>query len=234
MCESLGKRVSRKVKRDGFIEEEEFEQILIEEYGLTAEDLEDDVAPHGSAGSFHVDRADILLPDGQSVTLCVDRNSDFNVLLYLENQLDAHTVSELWKNKENQKAIGALIRYPGGWHEWLMVASLPLLKAMEIPLAWIWEFRTETAECQFYYQEGDRYYPGIHGGEGSTRMHNDLFRCYSSVYFEFYQGQCRAGADAAGRIRSNLLKFAGEHFDEEIMIPDALSSLIDRLGSYDR
>lgn len=228
MCDSLGKRVSKKVKRDGFIEEEEFERILMEEYGLTAEDLEDDVAPHGSTGFFHDDTAKICLPSQIIVTLSANENSRENVLVYLENR-SVDTVSELWKNRENRRAIGALIRYPGGWHEWLMVASLPLLKAMGIPLAWIRQFRTKTAECQFYYQEGDRYYPGIHGGVGSTRVHNELFRCYSSVYLEFLQGQCSAGAEAAGRIRSNLLRFAGEHFDEKIMIPEALSRLINTL-----
>lgn len=230
MCESLGKRVSKKVKRDGFIEEEEFERILIDEYDLTAEDLEDDVAPHGSTGSFHADTAGIRLPSGVIVTLRADEHSPENVLVYLENR-SADTVSELWKSKENRRAIGALIRYPGGWHEWLMVASLPLLKAMGIPLAWIRQFRTKTAECRFYYKERDRYYPGIHGGDGSTRMHNELFRCYSNVYLEFLQGHCNAGADAAGKIRSNLLRFAGEHFDEEIRIPGALNDLIEILGS---
>lgn len=230
MCDSFGKRVSKKVKRDGFIEEEEFERILIEEYGLTPEDLEDDVAPHGSTGFFHVDTADISLPGGSTVTLSANENSRENVLVYLENR-SVDTVSELWKNRENRRAIGALIRYPGGWHEWLMVASLPLLKAMGIPLAWIRQFRTETGCCEFRYRDSGEWLEGIHGGPGSGRMHNELFRCYSSVYLDFMQGKYSAGAEAAGRIRKNLLRFAGEHFDEKIVIPEALSRLINALES---
>lgn len=213
MCESLGTRVRKQVVREGFLDEVAFEQLLMKVYGVTAEELEDDVASRGSMAVFYTGSAAVRLPDGKMVTLCAKPGDGLDVLEYLE-KLPACAVSELWKNEENRRAIGALIRNPGGLHEWLMVASLPLLKRMGIPLAWIRIYRTETNSCTFDFMEKGEWTKGIHGGPGSGRMHNDLFYCYSSAYHSFQNGECIAGKGAQKLIQKNLLRFQEKYFQK--------------------
>lgn len=229
--EELGQRIRRPVVREGFLEEEEFVRILMDQYGVTEKELEDDVAPSGTSGVYKVDKAVICIPEKGRVTLCADETSSNDVLQYLQT-LSAEDVFGLWEIKENRKAIGGLIRNPGGWHEWLMVAALPYLRAMGIPLTWIREFRTKTTECNFYYQEDDgKCYEGSHGGSGSTKMHNDLFQCYAMAYQSFLNEECTFGKEAINLIGENLFQFAGRHYDKNLTIADELKQLIERLQS---
>ncbi len=230
MFHNFGKRERRPVERPDYYGEEEFVQILMNQYGVTEEELEDDVAPSGSSSVFRVDTANICIPESGTVTLCADGTSSNDVLQYLQT-LSAEDIFNLWAIKENRKAIGGLIRNPGGWHEWLMVAALPYLRAMEIPLAWIREFRTRTTQCNFYYQDDGGRYEGFHGGPGSTKMHNDLFQCYAMAYQSFVNGECASGKEAGNLIGRNLSQFADRHYDEELTIADELDQLIKNLRS---
>lgn len=225
MFEELGKRSRRPVVREGFLEEEEFERILMEDYGLSREELDSDLEIIGRRGGFILEEATISHPDGSEIPLRAEADRANYVLAYLDRQ-SAEIVDAIWQDRDNRAAIASLIRHPGGQHEWLMVAALPYLKWMGIPLVWMKRFRTETGRCLFYYQEDEEWYQGQHCGEGSTRMHNHLLQCFRSVY---QQGDCHAGAEAGERIAAELRHFAQEHFREDISEPDALTQLIEAL-----
>lgn len=230
MCEYLGKRERKPVVRPGYYEEEQIDQILMNQYGVTEEELEDDDAPSLSSRVFKEDNADICIPEKERITLCADGTSSNDVLQFLQN-LSVDDVFKIWEIKDNRKAIGRLIRNPGGWHEWLMVAALPYLRAMGIPLTWIRDFRTRTSQCNFYYQDGRRRCEGIHGGSGSTKMHNDLFQCYAMVYQSYVDRKCASGQKARNLIARNLSNFAKSYYGTELKTADALDQLIIRLRS---
>lgn len=222
MEEEFGKRVRRPVIREDFLEEKEFEQFLMEEYGLSQKELDDDLEIIGKGGRFIKEQADIVHPVTGTITLYAQEDKENYVLEYLDEQ-SYSDVDNIWRDGDNREAIASLIRYPGGQHEWLMVAALPFLKRMGIPLVWMREFRTKTEECTFYYQEGK----GQHGGPGSNRMHRDLLACFKSVC---ELGDCETGTNARCQVAANLEAFAEEHFDDdEIPVPDALRALIQAL-----
>lgn len=233
MSKDLGKRVRRPVKREGFIEEEEFDRILMEEYGVTEEELREDIERSGMQGGFHISEAEIRLPDGGNVTLQAEEVHDHYVLHYLE-QLEPDDVFALWENMGNRKAIGSLIRYPGEQHEWLMVAALPFLRQMGIPLAWMREYRTLTCQCLFHYTDKEgREQTGFHGGPGSGLMHISLLRCYTDAYKKLLQGECQPGLSSGQVIAKNLIQFTEKHFKERSEVPEGLVGLINRLASAD-
>lgn len=229
MCEFLGKRVIRKVKREGFIEEEEFDRILMEEYGVTEEELQEDIERSGMQGGYRRAQADIRLPDGETVTLYAEEEGEYQVFNYLEG-LAPEAVFQIWVNMDNRRAIGSLIRYPGEQHEWLMVAALPFLKGMKIPLRWMKEFRTPTGQCLFHYTDKDgQDQTGVHGGPGSGLMHIDLLRCYTSVYKQVDSGECEPGHASGQAIANNLLRFVMQYYKEADEAPEALMKLINKL-----
>lgn len=223
--EELGQRSRRPVVREGFLGEEEFDRILMEDYGLSREELDSDLEIIGRRGGFILEEATISHPDEGEITLRAEADRENYVLEYLDGQ-SAETVDVIWQDIDNRAAIASLIRHPGGEHEWLMVAALPYLKRMGIPLVWMKRFRTETGECRFCYQEDGERYEGFHGGPGSTRMHNHLLQCFRSVS---QQGDCHAGVEAGARIAGELRQFAQEHFREDISEPVALTQLIEAL-----
>lgn len=226
MC--LGKRIPKRVVREDFYEEDEFERILTEEYGVTAEELQEDIMGGGISGGFCRTEAEIRLLDGTKVTLYAETEGEYQVFTYLE-ACSPKEVSEIWMDTNNRKAIGSLIRYPGEQHEWLMVAALPFLKLMGIPLEWMREYRTRTDQCRFYYMSKDRIrHIGSHGGEGSGTMHIDLLRCY----IDAYEMKCNPGPDSGRAIAENLSEFVKAHYDDqEIEAPESLTNLIDILKS---
>lgn len=233
MSKDLGKRISKQVKREGFIEEEEFDKILMKEYGVTEEELREDIERSGMTGGFNMSKADIQLPNGEKVTLYAEGEGDSLVFNYLEG-LTPENVFALWANMDNRKAIGSLIRYPGEWHEWLMVAALPFLKAMGIPLVWMTEFRTLTCQCLFHYTDkAGEQKEGFHGGPGSGLMHISLLKCYTDAYKKLSQRQCEPGAPAGQVIADNLIKFIGQHYLERSEIPEELIGLVNRLAGAD-
>lgn len=230
MSDIFGKRERRSVIREDFIGEEEFERILMEEYGLSQVELNNDLEIVGRGGGFAKETADILQPDGSTISLYAKANEENYVLEYLDQQ-NPDNVDTIWQNEDNRAAIASLIRYPGGWHEWLMVAALPLLRRMEIPLVWMHRFRTETKQCNFYYQEKGKWYQGWHGGAGSTRMHLHLLKCFRDVYQMVCNEECQPGPKAGQQIAAKLREFAQERFQDDIPVPDALQELIQALDS---
>ena len=230
MSDFFAKRERRPVVRENYIEEEELDQILMKEYGLSQEELDSDLEIIGRGGGFLKEAAEITQIDGSKICLHAEAGKENYVLEYLDQQ-SSDEVDTIWRDKDNRAAIASLIRYPGRQHEWLMVAVLPLLKRMEIPLVWMHSFRTETNQCIFYYQEDGQWYQGQHGGAGSTRMHNALLKCFVDVYQMVYNGECQPGKEAEKQIAAKLEEFAENHFDDDIPEPDALQELIQALNS---
>lgn len=229
MSKDLGKRTRKPVIREGFIEEEEFDRILMDEYGVTEDELREDIERSGMTGGFNISQADIQLPDGKKVTLYAEGDGDSLIFNYLEG-LTPEEVFALWENMDNRKAIGSLIRYPGEWHEWLMVAALPFLKEMGIPLVWMTEFRTLTCQCLFHYIDKEKQeQTGFHGGPGSGLMHINLLKCYTDAHKKLSQGQCEPGPSAGRVIAENLIRFAEQHYKERSEIPEGLVGLINKL-----
>lgn len=233
MSKDLGKRTRKPVIREGFIEEEEFDRILMEQYGVTEEELREDIERSGMKGGFNMSQAEIQHPGGKKVTLYAEGDGDLLVFNYLE-ELTPEEIFALWENMDNRKAIGSLIRYPGEWHEWLMVAALPFLKEMGIPLVWMREFRTLTCQCLFHYIDKERQVQtGFHGGPGSGHMHISLLKCYTDAHKKLSQGQCEPGPSAGRVIAENLIRFAEQHYKEKREIPEGLVGLINRLTAVD-
>lgn len=83
-----------------------------------------------------------------------------------------------YTEKEN-KAIGTLIRFPGGKHEWLKVSQREKIKKLGIPGEYIRKYTTPTLQCRFWSQELGRVC--IHGGASSTSMHLDLDWAYDNA-----------------------------------------------------
>lgn len=233
MSKDLGKRVSRPVIRKGFIGEDELDRILMEEYGITEEELQEDIERSGMRSGYKSSEADIQFPNGETVTLYAEEGGDRNVFTFLEEH-EPEDVFALWEKMENRRAIGSLIRYPGEQHEWLMVASLPFLREMGIPLAWMKEYRTLTSKCLFYYTDKTGVkQTGFHGGPGSGLMHISLLRCYTDACEALRQGKCTPGPSAGQVIAQNLSQFAEQYYKEISEIPEGLIGLINRLKSTD-
>lgn len=229
MCDFLGKRVSKKTIRKDFIEEEELDRVLMEEYGVTEEELKDDIEGSGMQGGFKKAQADVRLPYGESVTLYAEGEGEYQVFNYLEG-LEPENVFEIWGDMDNRRAIGSLIRYPGEQHEWLMVAALPFLRKMGIPLDWMRQFRTPTDYCVFHYTDKDgKDQTGVHGGAGSGLMHIDLLRCYTNSYEQLNQGQCEPGPSSGQVIADHLVSFTDRHYKKKSEIPEGLIALINAL-----
>lgn len=101
--------------------------------------------------------------------------TDENDTIYIADFLDALDEDEfkdLWDNNEARKAIAALMRYPGHMHEWLMIATLPTLKSMDIGFDWVKEVRTEITTDFEFVSEGQICTHG--NNRGSVLMHRDL------------------------------------------------------------
>lgn len=238
MCEyyiTSSGRKARRVDRQGFVSEEALDEILINEYGISPEELENDLLDSTSS-YVSTTKAEIVFDDEEDTSIvlyassdyCEDEN-DMDVTYWLQNEIESDELNWLWRNHNNRRAIGALIRDPGGWHEWLMVASIPYLKAMGIPMDWIKaeEFCTPTDECNFIYTDSDGdTQEGHHGGAGSGHMHWVLLNSYAGAYEEWANS---APSTEPGPIIANHLDEFKRQFFEEGAVLEELEDLIQAL-----
>lgn len=205
-----------------YLGEEAFEQYLIK-LGVTPKQLAADLDDHltldpqpygGSCQTFEKDgksirvyAEDVAIEDeGISITRWLD-NMSMEVLMWL------------WERPEERNKIKSLMRYPGAYHEWLMLAAIPMLKVMRIPMGEIMQYRTPTDKCCFFIDNK----PCWHGGEGSTTMHNDLFMEIGNAYTECVKRKVHHPFPV---LQEHLRRFAEKYYcNRTECMPEALRRL---------
>lgn len=242
MCEyyvtKSGRRV-KKVNMSDYITETQLDQMLMERYGITQEELEEDLLDsnpgcHVSAQVGEItwwdDRPPIKIYASES---CRNEVTDVIVTDWLDD-VSSSDLRELWKIQKNRRVIGSLIREPGGLHEWLMVAAIPYLKTMGIPMAWVKAaaHRTFTSNCFFAYYNplSHQNITGYHGGPGSGHMHWVLLNYYIKAYNEWCNPTVLDQFVQPGPIIADCLdEFKEQFFSKQIPAPPALETLIGNL-----
>ncbi len=84
------------------------------------------------------------------------------------NRLTPEQLDEIWDNKHLRRKIERQLRAPGGMHEWHLVSRAPQFKRWGIQAEQIRDLRTAISDVKFVNPTG------VHGGLGSTRVHNEL------------------------------------------------------------
>lgn len=191
-----------------FLNEEELEALLMD-MGVTKEQLKRDLEesltlePHPCSM-----KSCVLQKNGREYTVCAEGVQAPTGAIRITEWLDTIPIEELmgfWEDREERNKIKALMRYPGGQHEWLMLAAIPMLKVMEIPMEAILRYRTPTDEC-FFYANGGKCW---HGGEGSTAMHNDLFKAIGAAYMDLVRRRVHHRNNV---LRERLQEFARRYY----------------------
>ena len=97
------------------------------------------------------------------------------------NEISLTEFEILWKNRKVKNKISALIRHPGGLHEWLMCSRANTFKKWGVTMEEIKLLRTKIEDVIF------KNPPGYHGGPGSTKAHNEILDLIdrSNSYDEF-------------------------------------------------
>ncbi|MBI3836667.1 MAG: hypothetical protein HY288_01870, partial [Planctomycetia bacterium] len=90
------------------------------------------------------------------------------------NELTPDELTAVWKNPKLRDAIENGLRWPGGQHEWLMIARAPKFKEWGLTAEQIAEMRTPTSKIRFKNPTGG------HKGEGSTTTHNQIKKIIDS------------------------------------------------------
>lgn len=242
MCEYYVTKSGRRVKRvpmPDFISETQLDQLLMDKYGITQEELNNDLLDSSTDCHFGAQHGEIIWWDDRpplqiyANESCCNDDTDIIVTNWLDG-ISSEDLKELWKIKENRRVIGSLIREPGGLHEWLMVAAIPYLKSMGIPMAWVKaaSHRTYTDECSFVYYNSSagQYQQGYHGGPGSGHMHWVLLNYYVKAYEEWCDRSIPAGFVQPGPILAHYLdEFMAQFFTEEVPAPQELENVIEDL-----
>lgn len=89
----------------------------------------------------------------------------------------------LWKDLVLRRKVERRLRYPGGYHEWLMVSRANVFKKWGVKANEIRTLRTKISDVIF------KNPPGRHGGKGSTKAHNEILKLIdeSNNYQEFVE-----------------------------------------------
>ena len=97
------------------------------------------------------------------------------------NLLSKEEFDRMWSNPELKEKIKDRLRAPGGLHEWHLVSRADIFKRWGVTAEEIKEMRTAVEDVRFVNP------PGIHGGRGSTKAHNELLEIIdsSNTYSEF-------------------------------------------------
>ena len=149
--------------------------------------------------------------------------------VYLDTWFDGLSPNqffEYWKHYE--KKIKALVRYPGGYHEWLMVSTLPELKAMGVPMSLIRKMIIPTTKCSFYVNGKECW----HGRSGSGIMHRDLFKAIVMTYYEpmAFDGKdykSDGDVDYGEKLRANLIAFFMVYYPEGTYFPEEVREFLE-------
>jgi len=106
------------------------------------------------------------------------------------DSLTSEQFDAIWANEAARNTIKARIRHPGGLHEWLMVARADVFKGWGVSMGEIKDLRTNTQDVVFTNP------PGRHGGQGSTRAHNEILEIIdNSNSYENFRDNLREWAD---------------------------------------
>lgn len=231
-------RVVIPVERPGFLDEKEMDEKLESVYGISREELNHDLVREGLGRDSKYGRnnyGDILMPDAteQSVYIDPEQGQDLKgeeLISWLTDQ-STETVCKVWEIPSNRRLISGLLRYPGSFHEWLMVAAMPRFKEMEIPLKLIRDTRMKISECRFVYEKDGKKEEGMHGGDGSGHMHFRLLTYYMQAYEVWKKAKADGkDVDAKKTVAVYLKKFCEEFFDFSHPIPKSLNDLIKELN----
>lgn len=110
------------------------------------------------------------------------------------DSLNAQELDRFLRDKSKGGLVGAKdvidanIRHPGGLHEWLMVKHQQQIKKWNVSLQTVLDARTRTEAT---IGRGFK-----HGGDGSTRMHNDLSAMIAEApTFDAFKVRLNAWAD---------------------------------------
>lgn len=213
------------------LDEDAFEKYLLA-MGVTPQQLEADLDDHLTLGNeFYNKNFQTLETDETSICvyaeeLCTSaeeaeliRIAGISIIEWLDNiSLDA--LMGFWERETERNKIKGLIRFPGGYHEWLMLAAIPMLKAMGIPMKCILRYRTPIDQCYFFIDNTQCW----HGEKGSTTMHNALFREIGNAYLECAQ---RGVHHPDYVLKKYLQRFAENYYGNGAYeIPEALARLI--------
>ena len=220
-----GPRPRKLVDYSQYYTEDQIDQALKDcgiDPKVLAEDDENGRFLNLSAGTFSLSEYDFEV-DGkmQHVTAEPPKEEGSKYIVHFLNGLTKDQFKKLWDDESYKRAISALMRYPGGMHEWLMIAALPLVKEMEINFGLVKELRTKiTDDFQFVWQ-GKHY---VHGtNTGSAHMHQELYDAIKKAKEDFLN---EVEEDAIPCLQYRLEIFAERFFNDDCIIPNELSEFI--------
>lgn len=205
-----------------YLDEAAFEQYLFEQ-GVTREELEADLNDHLTLNTQpYGGKCYSFKKDGESFQVYAEGieipYGGISITRWLDS-MPIETLLWFWEKPQERNKIKSLMRYPGAYHEWLMLAAIPMLKVMGIPMGEIMRYRTLTDRCWFLF-DGKQCW---HGGAGSTTMHNDLFMEIGNAYLECARRKVHHSFPV---LRKYLRRFAWKYYGKETKnIPDALKAL---------
>lgn len=214
MCQ---KRKITSVIRPGMVDIDTIDEQLQAE-GVSKEELARDLGYSLTIGGRYGYAQCLKIPK-------IGKVGEDKICTILDN-MDWNSFNAYWEDVECREKIAALIRYPGGLHEWLMVSAIPLLKEIGIPLGFVKGYRDKTESCTFTIDDEK----GWHGGKLSGEMHNIL---YSHIYEARCEYKQLEKNDQVPKNAQYILAQWLKAFMEEVSIdnPEVLRKLIYNLES---
>lgn len=218
---------------------EDLNNFLISK-GVTLEELAEDDRKEeiGGKGFRPVAEAEIAIPTIGRICMVADKTLAIGNKYYVADCLDRMTNDQfyyLWYNDDPEvvkfkNSIMQMFRYPGGLHEWLMIAAIPIFKEMGIPMDHVKTVRTPINETVFWV-DGEEC---KHGRKNSGRFHVHLLNAIRLAYLD-YAKWCQDNPRAIPKKRSeaalSLLKkrlkdFAKLYYPPSKVIPEVFKKYI--------
>lgn len=119
--------------------------------------------------------------DKYALSLATINKTDFTKLNYRQIQVIFDNMSpkefaQLWSNAQAQSKIVSVLRKPGGYHEWMMVAKADKFQRWGVRADEVWSYRTKIKNLTWIIPKdlpsgGQK---GAHGGKGSGAFHYEL------------------------------------------------------------
>ncbi|PWK14252.1 pre-toxin TG domain-containing protein [Tumebacillus permanentifrigoris] len=115
------------------------------------------------------------------------RNGEFKKWF---DSLSPDEFDKVWADPKLRELIKDRLRYPGGMHEWHLVARADIFKRWGVTAEQIAEMRTLISETKFVNPKGK------HGGKGSTTAHNELLEIIdTSKDYAMFRRRLQSWAD---------------------------------------